>query len=562
MTAIDIRFLTTDPVASPGWSPRAGRTPKVHIKKGWEPRVGMGQGPGQYSLLDPIFDPVPPTPRIPKSDEYYLPPPPTRIPKADEQYVAPTGPGRYSLLDPVFDPQPRASLTLRTTNRAVSRPAPVQPPPAPRPPPRPTAPTQPRATAGPAPVAAQREPSPAPQAASARSSRPLTYATVRPPSLYKAQDWSLEFDNAPDVDPNLSAQAWSDDWTAGWEEFGNPFLKQLFVENGLDPSGTIAACGPIAIAGMLRAFGIDSDPGQIARAGQDQGLWTAGDGMLTPMGEGVARLLTTNGLPVQIIGTNQLEHALALLQRGTPVVLNFPKHYMLAQKYDPTTGRFYVGSTGSNALDGGAEWMTLEEMGAHPGNGGPVENFIVPTTERQQTGTSMGDEPLVTQPDTSSREATVRSIEPLARYWEQRTNIPAEVFIAFNLHEGGSKVMAAPFGIKGPGTSQSTWEEVNGQRVNITDSFRSYDTLNDAYRDFIDLVSQGRYKSAWDTLQRTGNWQQWLWDINRAGYATDSQWGGKIANFAATQVHPYFRQSRPGLAPTRGAPRPTAPLMG
>lgn len=181
-----------------------------------------------------------------------------------------------------------------------------------------------------------------------------------------------------------------------------------------------------------------------------------------------------------------------------------------------------------------------------------------PAGDEGWTNEAPATEPIIRAPDTTNRDTAVASIEPLARYYEQQTKIPAAVLIAFNIHEGGAGVMAAPFGIKGPGTagstSQQTWEVYGGEHWEGAQDFASYNSLNEAYEHFIDLVSnpEGRYGAAWQQLQETGNWRQWLMDINAAGYATDPVWGQKIAQFAENEIVPRMGQETAYRLPDGG----------
>jgi flagellar protein FlgJ len=173
-------------------------------------------------------------------------------------------------------------------------------------------------------------------------------------------------------------------------------------------------------------------------------------------------------------------------------------------------------------------------------SGAPAPGYKPPAS----TGSAYRVSDITSQPDTSSREAFVKSLLPIAKAYEAATGIPAAAFIAVAAHEsnwgkaGGNML----FGIKGTGLTAPTWEVENGKRVNITDSFQTYATPEDAFKGFVDLVSTGRYAPAWQTFQKTKNWKQFFRDINRAGYATDPIWGDKIALFTEGQIVPLINQ--------------------
>ncbi len=157
--------------------------------------------------------------------------------------------------------------------------------------------------------------------------------------------------------------------------------------------------------------------------------------------------------------------------------------------------------------------------------------------------------------DTSTRQGFVDSLMPIARAYEAQTKIPAEALIAAAAHEsnwgkaGGNML----FGIKGQGLTTPTWEVYNGVPTNIVDSFQTYNSPAAAFQGFVDLVSQGRYKPAWDRLQQTGGWAQFFRDINAAGYATDPVWGDKIVNVTQNTIAPMTGGKAYAAADLRGA---------
>lgn len=150
------------------------------------------------------------------------------------------------------------------------------------------------------------------------------------------------------------------------------------------------------------------------------------------------------------------------------------------------------------------------------------------------------------------RQAFVRALLPLAQAYATRTRIPASVLLAIAAHESnfGAAGNNMLFGIKGPGATMATYEVEGGKDVPQDASFRTYASPDASFRDFVDLVSQGRYAPAWNNLQQTGDWRQFLQGINQAGYATDPAWADKIARFEGSTIAPLVQQG--GAADTLG----------
>lgn len=147
---------------------------------------------------------------------------------------------------------------------------------------------------------------------------------------------------------------------------------------------------------------------------------------------------------------------------------------------------------------------------------------------------------------------------PTAQKWSAKTGIPVSVYLAINAHESNFGKSDALFGIKGSGPKGSqnlaTWEAgPNGERININDSFRAYNSDDEAYADFHNLISQGRYAPAWQQYLKDHDAIGLLNGIVGAGYATDKNWGNKIG-----QVANRFQQEMQQFGIDPGKPAPQA----
>jgi flagellum-specific peptidoglycan hydrolase FlgJ len=146
------------------------------------------------------------------------------------------------------------------------------------------------------------------------------------------------------------------------------------------------------------------------------------------------------------------------------------------------------------------------------------------------------------KPDASSPNAFLQSVLPYAKQVEQETGIPAAIMVGIAANETGYGKYAGGnnyFGIKGrnPRTGASfnspTWEVINGQRVDINDTFRSYDNPADSFRDFADfLKDNSRYAPALRVLRTTGDPAAFIRAVHAAGYATDPNWSSQVLSIA------------------------------
>ncbi len=97
------------------------------------------------------------------------------------------------------------------------------------------------------------------------------------------------------------------------------------------------------------------------------------------------------------------------------------------------------------------------------------------------------------------------------------------------------------FGIKAHGwgggsTKVTTSEYVQGVKVKEKADFRSYDSFEQSFNDYVSfLENNGRYKQA---LQSTANPERFVSELQRAGYATDPHYAKKISQIAR-KLHTY-----------------------
>lgn len=85
-------------------------------------------------------------------------------------------------------------------------------------------------------------------------------------------------------------------------------------------------------------------------------------------------------------------------------------------------------------------------------------------------------------------------------------------------------------GWKGQSAQATTSEFVKGEKVKEQANFRQYGSFEQSFNDYVSfLQSNGRYKEA---LKVADNPEQYLRELQRAGYATDPQYAQKISRIA------------------------------
>lgn len=157
----------------------------------------------------------------------------------------------------------------------------------------------------------------------------------------------------------------------------------------------------------------------------------------------------------------------------------------------------------------------------------------------------------------AGKEGFVSQIMPMAVEASKRTGVDPRIIVAQAALESGWG-RSAPgnnlFGIKSHGqpggTTLPTTEIVNGQPVRTQDSFRSYASPQDSVSGYADFItSNPRYRP----MREAQGLDAQIAALGASGYATDPQYGSKIAQIA---------RSLPGGAEDPAALPPNAQLAG
>ncbi len=326
-----------------------------------------------------------------------------------------------------------------------------------------------------------------------------------------------------------------------------------FGDKQLSTEEAYAACGPAAAVRFAQRFGRNPTLREAVDLAKQVG-WTPAQGMAGIESE--QKLLQKVGIATRLERQVDWAKVAQDAENGNPVIVSTDGHYFSigqdpsGKAFDETTGKFYVGSSGTD-LRNGAAWMSPADMERAMGD---VQGVLF--ADNPQTPVpSVAAQPA--QPATTLRrnlpeqaQAFVDRLSPIAQKVSADTGIPAEVLLAIPANETGWGSSVAGnnlFGIKGRGPAGAvatpTWEVVNGQRQDITDTFRAYGDAEQSMRDFAAFLQQNpRYAGALQTLQQTGDPSAFVRAVGQAGYATDPQWADKVTRVMAQ------------IGPVRGSP--------
>lgn len=158
------------------------------------------------------------------------------------------------------------------------------------------------------------------------------------------------------------------------------------------------------------------------------------------------------------------------------------------------------------------------------------------------------------------RDSFVAAMMPHALRVSQMTGLDPRLVIAQSAQETGWGKSAPNnnfFGIKSHGKGGAelgTFEFVDGQRVNMNDSFRTYGGMGESAEDYARfLMENPRYKE----MLAAGDLEGQLAALGRSGYATDPNYSTSVGSIAnSIQI--------PGMAPAGapGQPQGAAPTGG
>ncbi len=197
------------------------------------------------------------------------------------------------------------------------------------------------------------------------------------------------------------------------------------------------------------------------------------------------------------------------------------------------------GKTGSSAInseEGQAhvtpymqERTPLDEMTEIPFN----------TSHTRQASTALKDEHIQS---IQSAEEFVRRLHPYAEQAAKELGVEPKVILAQAALESGwgrSVIKNGNgsntfnlFNIKadkswqGKQAQVATLEFDQGIAKKVNAGFRSYDSFAESFRDYVDFIKNNpRYS---DALKKVGNAEQYMHELQRAGYATDPKYADKV----------------------------------
>jgi len=147
--------------------------------------------------------------------------------------------------------------------------------------------------------------------------------------------------------------------------------------------------------------------------------------------------------------------------------------------------------------------------------------------------------------------AFISMLAQAAQDCQRKTGIPASITLAQAALESGWGARAPGnnlFGIKadrawtGPTVDVPTHEYVRGQRLDVTDKFRKYESFGASMVDHAQfLLKNPRYAKCFKQTDGAG----WARELQAAGYATDPDYANKLIAIMRGRNLAFYDQVRP-----------------
>ncbi|MEX5587632.1 flagellar assembly peptidoglycan hydrolase FlgJ [Pseudomonas urmiensis] len=184
--------------------------------------------------------------------------------------------------------------------------------------------------------------------------------------------------------------------------------------------------------------------------------------------------------------------------------------------------------------------------GVVKGDWEPAQAFAAADGGTRILGRAMAQPPLAPKKAFGNSDEFVATMLPMAEQAAKRIGIDPRYLVAQAALETGwgKSVMRNTdgssshnlFGIKATGSWQGgearaiTSEFRDGQFVKETAAFRSYDSYQDSFHDLVSLLqNNSRYQ---DAVKSADNPEQFVRELQKAGYATDPNYASKISQIA------------------------------
>jgi hypothetical protein len=134
----------------------------------------------------------------------------------------------------------------------------------------------------------------------------------------------------------------------------------------------------------------------------------------------------------------------------------------------------------------------------------------------------------------SQKDAFLAGFMPGAVGASRATGIESRIIGAQGAHESAwgrsPSGQNNQLGMKGPGTQVATHEYVNGQRVNMTDSFRDFSSPAKQFEFYSELMS----RPAFADIGRQKTYEGQIEALDDSPYATDPRYGDKVDRLASS----------------------------
>ena len=141
---------------------------------------------------------------------------------------------------------------------------------------------------------------------------------------------------------------------------------------GLSSGDAMAFCGPAAALAFAQTYGRNPTVDEAKQLAQQVG-WNPSQGMAGVGSE--VKLLNAMGVDAHATQGVDWAQVGRDASGGNPVIIDTPGHYYYVDGYNADSGKFHVGTSGTD-LRGGSEWMSADQINGMPQSGGNARAAI------------------------------------------------------------------------------------------------------------------------------------------------------------------------------------------
>jgi hypothetical protein len=251
---------------------------------------------------------------------------------------------------------------------------------------------------------------------------PASWEDFHQAVMQRLKDQGFDVSDSP-APASSTASSGAPPTSSGPQQDVGGLVPAQYNDQTLSSADANAACGPAAAVAFARANGRNPTLGEAVSLARQVG-WTPQSGMAGAASE--KALLDKMGVSSRLESTPDWGAIQQDASNGNPVAISTPQHYFVVDGYDPQSGAYHVGNSGTAVqVFGGSPWMTADQIAKagrgisgvlyadHPMSPTPSVSALPPVaTGEHQMGGELGAPAAPSDPgDDSAVQAALTTLD-------------------------------------------------------------------------------------------------------------------------------------------------------